>query len=95
MPHHHLPEICTVDTCPVSASIYGYAPSGPVTIFFIALFAVFGLGHLVFGLRFRFWTFTFAMAAGCILESFGMWNSPLTRLLLTFPRLRRPLHAPQ
>lgn len=50
---------CTEVTpsCPVEATLYGYAPSLGWNRFFITLFAVFCFVNLVLGIRYRTWTY--------------------------------------
>lgn len=62
---------CTIDTCPVSASIYGYRPSVPANAFFIALFSTAAITQLALGFRYRTWTYCIAMVCGCVAEALG------------------------
>ncbi|OMP88993.1 Sphingoid long-chain base transporter RSB1 [Diplodia seriata] len=62
---------CTLETCPVSASIYGYRPSIPANAFFVALFGTAFIVQFIQGVRYRTWTYTLAMMCGCFTESIG------------------------
>ncbi|KAL0261943.1 hypothetical protein SLS55_003378 [Diplodia seriata] len=44
---------CTLETCPVSASIYGYRPSIPANAFFVALFGTAFIVQFIQGVRYR------------------------------------------
>ncbi|KKY16181.1 putative sphingoid long-chain base transporter rsb1 [Diplodia seriata] len=44
---------CTLETCPVSASIYGYRPSIPANAFFVALFGTTFIVQFIQGVRYR------------------------------------------
>lgn len=65
-------ELCTLDTCPLSMSYWGYLPSLPANALFLALF---GLSTLLFigqgAYSKRFIGFTIAMVCGCALEVVG------------------------
>lgn len=62
---------CTKDTCPTSASIYGYAPSLVASVIFLALFVVSTIAHLGQGWRYRTWSFLTVMVIGCACEAAG------------------------
>ncbi|KAE9380228.1 RTA1-domain-containing protein [Stipitochalara longipes BDJ] len=62
---------CTLDTCPVSESLYGYLPSNPVNLIFVALFATSCLLHVIQGLKNRCWTFLFCFGIGTATEAIG------------------------
>ncbi|KAB2580243.1 Sphingoid long-chain base transporter rsb1 protein [Lasiodiplodia theobromae] len=62
---------CTQETCPVSASIYGYRPNIPANAFFVAIFGIAFIVQLIQGIRYRTWTYTLAMMCGCFTESIG------------------------
>lgn len=73
---HLLPRVgkfgnCTLDTCPVSDSVYGYLPSKPATLAFIALFALSFIAHLIQGIRSKSWTFLVALGVGTSSETVG------------------------
>ena len=63
---------CTVDTCPVSDSIYGYYPSKPVNLILATLFGISLLLHIWQGVKWRSWTFLIAQGVGTLLETAGM-----------------------
>jgi hypothetical protein len=62
---------CTLDTCPVSESVYGYLPSKPATLAFIALFAISFIAHFIQGIRAKSWTFLVALGVGTLSETVG------------------------
>lgn len=62
---------CTVDTCPVSASVYGYYPNKPVTLILIVLFGISMILHIYQAIKSRSWTFLVALGVGCFGESVG------------------------
>lgn len=62
---------CTMETCPVSASVYGYRPSVPANAFFLAVFAFLAVAQLVQGLRRKTWFFGAVMVVGCVGEAAG------------------------
>lgn len=65
-------DSCTLDTCPLELSYWGYRPSLPANLLFLVLF---GLSTLIFVgqgvLSRRFWGFSIAMISGCALEAIG------------------------
>lgn len=62
---------CTIETCPVSESIYGYRPSVAANSFFVALFASAAIVQTAQGIRYRTWTYCTAMVLGCVSEALG------------------------
>ncbi|KAF2098889.1 sphingoid long-chain base transporter RSB1 [Rhizodiscina lignyota] len=62
---------CTKDTCPASASIYGYAPSLAANALFLAIFLLSGLIHSVQGIKFKTWSFLIVMVIGNLCEAAG------------------------
>lgn len=70
---HIEPFDCVGDetVCPVEASIYGYAPDLPSTIFFLVLFAACGIVNVYFGIRYKTWTYMIALAFGCFTMALG------------------------
>lgn len=65
-------DSCTLDTCPLNLSYWGYRPSLAANIIFTVLFGlstILFLGQAV--LSRRFLGFTVAMVSGCILEVIG------------------------
>jgi hypothetical protein len=63
---------CTIDTCPISTSYWGYVPSLPANAIFIALFSISTIlyvGQAI--LARRFLGFSIAMISGGILEILG------------------------
>lgn len=75
---------CTLETCPVTDSIFYYRPSLSANAAFLALFAFTGLIHLMQGIYTRKPWFTFAIGWGCTAEIIGYvgriisWNNPFS-----------------
>lgn len=67
------PLECTAVTpaCPIEASIYGYRPSIPATVFFLTFFAICFILNLLFGIRLHTWTYLIAMTLASLLETIG------------------------
>lgn len=65
-------------TCPVSATLYGYRPILGVNSFLAALFGTLLIAHIVIGTWKRSWTFMIAISIGCFGELMGY----IGRLLL-------------
>lgn len=64
---------CTVDTCPVKDSLYGYAPSKPMNIIFVILFLIAFIAHLWQGIKWKSLTFLIALGVGTVREAIGTW----------------------
>ncbi|KEZ43456.1 Parasitic phase-specific protein PSP-1 [Scedosporium apiospermum] len=62
---------CTLDTCPLEASLLRYQPNTPSTIVFIVVFALSMIAHTWQGVRTKSWGFMASMISGCILEIIG------------------------
>lgn len=62
---------CTLDLCPIEASVYSYRPSLPANIVFIVLYALAGILHAYLGIRWRQWFFSGCVIAGCLVEIVG------------------------
>ncbi|EXJ58854.1 hypothetical protein A1O7_06284 [Cladophialophora yegresii CBS 114405] len=64
---------CTEVTprCPVEHSIYGYYPSIGANAFFVAVFALCGALQLLFGIRYKTWTYLIAMVLACADQALG------------------------
>lgn len=77
--HHHLTatmpgyQSCTEVTasCPVEATTYGYYPNLAGNTLFAVIFGLCGLLQLVFGIRYRTYTWMIGVTAGCLLEMAG------------------------
>ena len=81
-------EYCTHVTpeCPVSETIYTYAPNLGINAFFAAFFAIATILQVLFGIKWRVWTYMIAMVRGCTCETVGFvgriilhrnpWNTP-------------------
>ncbi|PSN75265.1 RTA1-domain-containing protein [Corynespora cassiicola Philippines] len=78
------PPTCTQVTseCPVEGTLYGYYPSLPANAFFTAFFALCFLLQLVFGIKYKTWTYMIALSLGCAGEAVGyagrimLYNNP-------------------
>jgi hypothetical protein len=65
-------EHCTYDTCPLSASYWGYRPSLGANLAFLILFGISTLSYIGQGFLNKAWLgFTIAMVCGCALEVIG------------------------
>ncbi|KAK6353962.1 hypothetical protein TWF730_008382 [Orbilia blumenaviensis] len=64
-------DLCTIDTCPVSDSVYGYAPELAPNIVFLVLFSLSTIGFIVVGIWKKTWGFFVAMSLGGLLEIVG------------------------
>ncbi|KPM39587.1 hypothetical protein AK830_g6938 [Neonectria ditissima] len=62
---------CTLDTCPLEASLLRYQPNIPATAVPIAIFGLSLLLHTWQGARTKTWGFMGSMICGCILEIIG------------------------
>lgn len=62
---------CTLDTCPVSMSVYGYRANLPATLISLIIFSLSGLLYVYQGVKTKTWFFTGAMVCGCISEALG------------------------
>ncbi|KAF4974557.1 hypothetical protein FZEAL_8552, partial [Fusarium zealandicum] len=62
---------CTLDLCPLEASLLRYQPNIPANAIFIAVFGVSMLVHAFQGVKSKTWGFMSSMIAGCILEIIG------------------------
>ncbi|KAF2167825.1 hypothetical protein M409DRAFT_21972 [Zasmidium cellare ATCC 36951] len=68
--------------CPVEFSVLEYRPSLGANAFFLAIFALCAILQLIFGIKWKTWTFCFALTCGCILEFVGyigrvlLWKNP-------------------
>ncbi|KAF4809839.1 Sphingoid long-chain base transporter RSB1 [Colletotrichum siamense] len=62
---------CTLELCPLEASLLKYQPSIPANSTFIALFALAMIIHSVIGFRAKTWGFTASVIGGCLIEIVG------------------------
>ncbi|RDW57799.1 hypothetical protein BP5796_12600 [Coleophoma crateriformis] len=67
----HPGEGCTIDTCPVSLSVYGYLPSKAANLAFLAIFALSFASHIFQGIKRKAWGFVVALGIGTLLEVVG------------------------
>ncbi|KAL2813865.1 RTA1 like protein-domain-containing protein [Aspergillus granulosus] len=65
------PDLCTLETCPLSMASVEYRPVLWGNIFFMALFGVAALIHLGVGIRYKTWTFMVATVLGLAGEVAG------------------------
>ncbi|KAF7556927.1 hypothetical protein G7Z17_g1020 [Cylindrodendrum hubeiense] len=64
-------NLCTLDVCPLSWTMYTYLPSLPANIVFVVLFSLIGVAHGYLGYRWKSWGFMGGMIAGCAAEILG------------------------
>ncbi|KAF2123538.1 RTA1-domain-containing protein [Dothidotthia symphoricarpi CBS 119687] len=57
--------------CPVEGTLYGYYPSLPANAFFAAVFALCFILQLIFGIKYKTWTYMIALGLGCVSEAAG------------------------
>ena len=62
---------CTLELCPLEASVYQYRPSLPANIAFLGLFGLAMVVHIFLGIRWKSWWFTICMLCGCLIEIAG------------------------
>ena len=62
---------CTLELCPLEASILKYRPSQIASILCIVIFSLALIGQLIQGLRSKQWTFMACVTVGCVVEIFG------------------------
>ncbi|KAG9228552.1 RTA1 like protein-domain-containing protein [Amylocarpus encephaloides] len=80
---------CTLETCPISASVYGYLPNKAANYFFLVCFAISCLAHFFQGAKSRSWTFMIAFGIGAFGETVGyvgrilLRKNPFSREYLT------------
>ncbi|KAF4466955.1 phospholipid-translocating ATPase [Fusarium albosuccineum] len=73
---------CTLDLCPLEASLLRYRPNIPANVVFIAVFGVSMAVHAFQGVKSKTWGFMASMLAGCVLEILGyvgrliIYNNP-------------------
>ncbi|KAL4808599.1 RTA1 like protein-domain-containing protein [Aspergillus unguis] len=65
------PDLCTLDTCPLSMASVEYIPNLAGQIIFMALFGIALLTQLGLGIRYKTWTFMVAMVLGLLGEIVG------------------------
>ncbi|KAJ0422982.1 RTA1 like protein-domain-containing protein [Aspergillus carlsbadensis] len=76
------PDLCTIDTCPLSMASVEYRPVLWGNILFMAIFGVAALIHIGLGIRYKTWTFMVAMVLGLVGEVVGyvgrvnLWDNP-------------------
>lgn len=57
---------CTLDICPIEASLYGYRPRMSASIAFIVLYALSACIHIYLGWRWKKWFFMSCMVLGAL-----------------------------
>ena len=62
---------CTLELCPLEASILQYQPSIPGNAVIIGMFGLLMLVHLIQGIRWKTWSFMVCMLIGCVDEIVG------------------------
>ncbi|KAI1100335.1 parasitic phase-specific protein PSP-1 [Jackrogersella minutella] len=75
---------CTLETCPIEWSVYGYRPSLVANIIFIVLFALGGVIHAILGFKWKTWWFMCCMIVCSINAGIGyggrvwLWYDPFS-----------------
>lgn len=64
-------EFCTLDTCPISDSVFGYRPSLGANVTFLVLFALSACIHVYQGIRTKKRAFWISVLLGCFCEVIG------------------------
>lgn len=76
---------CTLDTCPLTDSVYQYRPSLAANVVMLVLFAVTLVAHVVQGWIWRQRVFGILMFFGCLTEVIGYvgriisWDNPFSQ----------------
>ncbi|OBT77453.1 hypothetical protein VF21_05216 [Pseudogymnoascus sp. 05NY08] len=65
------PSLCTLDTCPLSQSIFRYQPNLAMAIAPLVLFGLLTVGHIISGWRYKTWTYLISILIGLVLELAG------------------------
>lgn len=60
------PHLCTLDTCDLSLSSFYYRPTVPGNTIFAAIFAVYIVVQLFFGIKHKTWGYMIAMLLGLV-----------------------------
>jgi hypothetical protein len=61
--------------CPVTATVYGYAPSLPANATLLAIFSIVLAAQLIQGVGWRIWGFMTAFVLGSLVEMIGEHGS--------------------
>lgn len=78
------PDLCTIDTCPMSMANMDYVPSLAGNLIFIAIFVLVLVMQIGIGIRHKTWSYLIAMTGGLVLEIIGyvarvqMHSNPFT-----------------
>ncbi|KAL8826713.1 MAG: hypothetical protein Q9170_007300 [Blastenia crenularia] len=64
-------DLCTYQTCPISLGTVTYVPSLAGNAILLSVFSLLLILQLIFGFRWRTWSFTGAMFGGLVLEIIG------------------------
>lgn len=83
----HPSQGCTIATCLVSLSLYGYLPNKPLNLIFIVAFAISFIGHMFLAVRRRAWSFLVALGIGTLLEVVGNNTSTSLRTYAKIARI--------
>ncbi|KUJ18266.1 RTA1-domain-containing protein [Mollisia scopiformis] len=76
------PELCTLQTCDLSMASFLYLPTVPGNAIYAAIFGIYVIAQLYFGIRYRVWGYMVAMVLGLVAEIIGyvgrimLHNSP-------------------
>lgn len=64
-PPNGFTDLCTLSTCPVSRSIFNYAPSLSYNLILLAAFGFCCVCHVCIAVKYRTWGYGVAMVLGC------------------------------
>lgn len=89
---------CTLDICPIEASLYGYRPRMSASIAFIVLYALSACIHIYLGWLWKKWFFMCCMVLGALDAIAGytgrimLYNNPFdfTGFMLQISEMPRP-----
>uniref|UniRef100_A0A8H7N177 Uncharacterized protein n=1 Tax=Bionectria ochroleuca TaxID=29856 RepID=A0A8H7N177_BIOOC len=62
---------CTLEVCPIEATIYKYNPSKPANTALTVIFSLIMVGHIYLGVRWKTWGYMVSMILGCLFEIAG------------------------
>ena len=57
--------------CPVDQTIYGYYPNLGANVFFLVVFSITCIANVIFGIRYKTWTYMIALGLGSLCEAIG------------------------
>jgi len=65
------PQVCTLQTCPLSCAQVTYKPSLAGNALYIAIFCLLLIVHVILGIKYKTWGFLVGMILGLVLEVIG------------------------